>query len=272
MISEKQKNEIQNWLEKHEDKLVSIRIRIGQTQKADTIAILTTHDKWKSHGDIAPTEIKKEDLELHLFSTIEENGYNTHETFLRLYAYDNKNKQFSTIQKTTSIDSTRSEEKIDTSFVESISRIVQPLAQAVLKSNQQLINAHEILTNANSYYQETTLRMIESVIETKEEGLDYQELAMQFKVLFDNHAPQQDQTDYSEALAEKVINAFSTMSGMSSPPPPKTDQAQTNVRTKPSKEEMRAWAQDPMFVMDVAQVFEDLQNQNQQNDSNNPEE
>ena len=265
MILEKQKTEIQQWIDENYDKLCSIRIRIGNSTKAETVSILTINQEYnETKSDHAPTHINKEDFSFHVFSVIDQNGYGSHETYLRLYAYNDKNKQFSTIQKTTKIKDTDQTIYSEGSMVESISRVVQPLAQALLKSNQQLINSHEILTNANSHYQDTSLRMMEAMIETKEEGIDYINLAMQMKVLLDNNQPQEQQSDYSEEMGEKLLNAFGgLMGGMGTTPPPKapetTKNTDTTYRTPPNKEEMKYWAKNPMFVMDVADVFNEMQ-------------
>jgi len=140
------------------------------------------------------------------------------------------------------------------------------LAQALLKSNQQLINAHEILTHANGHYQDTTLRMLEALYETKEEGIDYQNLALQMKVLLDNQ--QAPQEDYNSDLGDKVLSTLNGLMGMGIPAAaqkkPSPGQEQTTEakapRPPPDKEEMKAWVHnDPAFVMSVAEVFDELQ-------------
>lgn len=263
MLNETQKQEISTWLNEHLAKIGSVRIRIGQTTKAETVSVLTTIQDYKGSGDHEPVYVEKEDLLFHMFSIIDDNGYGDIEPYLRIYAYNDLNKQFSTIQKTSKLnDKTQKSTYDDGGIVESISRVVQPLAQALLKSNQQLINSHEILTNANSHYQETSLRMMEAMIETKEEGIDYINLAMQMKVLLDNNQPQEQQHDYAEEMGDKLINAFGGLMGMGQPQQKQESNSKpsgTPPRSKPTKEEMHAWAKDPTFVMDVAQVFDELQ-------------
>ena len=261
MINETQKQEILTWIHDNFEKLCSVRIRIGQSNKAETVALITVDpDLTDTQGQHSPELIDKDDLSFKIFQIIDNNGYGSTETFLRLYGMNNKNKQFTTIQKTCRIQDVQKKQYEETAIVESISRVVQPLAQALLKSNQQLISSHEILTHANSHYQETSLRMMEAMIETKEEGIDYINLAMQMKVLLENN--QQPDQNYSDEMGEKLLNAFGGFMSMQQPQTQtSTGAEETTVREKPTKEEMKAWAQDPAFVMNVADVFNDLQNQ-----------
>jgi hypothetical protein len=262
MISEKQKQEINTWITDNYERLCTVRIRIGQSNKAETVALLTIDEELtETQGQHSPKLIDKEEFSYEIFQIIDQNGYGTTETFLRLYGMNAKNKQFTTIQKTCHVSRSRGEEFTEQSIVESFSRVVQPLAQAILKSNQQLINSHEILTHANSHYQDTSLRMMEAMIETKEEGIDYINLAMQMKVLLENN--QQPDQNYSDEMGDKLLNAFgSFMNIQQKQPKQPNEDEEVNVREKPTKEEMKAWAQDPAFVMNVADVFNDLQNQN----------
>lgn len=274
MMNQQQKQEIRTWIDEHYEKIISIRIRIGQSHKAETVAILTTKDFYETNknSELAAQPIEKENLLDEINQVIDQNGYGDSEPYCRLYALNDQNKQFATIQKTTKLHLNEEKNNHDSSIVESISRVVQPLAQALLKSNQQLINAHEILTHANGHYQDTTLRMLEALYETKEEGIDYQNLALQMKVLLDNQ--QAPTEDYNSDLGDKVLSTLNGLMGMgiaqeapaaaqkkSSPGQEQTTEPKA-PRPPPDKEEMKAWVNgDPGFVMSVAEVFDELQQQ-----------
>lgn len=255
----KTKEAIEKFIERNKDQISLVRVVSGNTTKADTIALYSTDEAYMPNGDHAVVTIDLLDLPLAICDVLDENGYGSIFSYMRLYAYKESGKQFATMQKTCNIE----EEKKETSETQQIAPIVSPLINGMIKLVDQMMKANETLSNSLAHSQDAQLRLMDGILEAKEEGIDYQALALQTQMILENM--QQPADDSDNDMGERLLSVLSMgMGGMGMPQPQPQphahDENDSNTHQTPSKEQMKEWAkQDPSFINRTFEAYKEFQ-------------
>lgn len=254
-------NDIDNFIERNKEKLSYIRIVCGNNTKADTIALLSVDMAYIPSGDHAVKQTTLKTIAEETHDILIENGYGTFSTYMRIYAYDDNGKQYATLQRTCQIQNNQEQSTKET---QQIAPIVAPLMNGIIKMVDQLMSSNEILSNSLAHSQDVQLRLMDSMIEAKEEGIDYQAIAVQTQMLLENmQPPQEDNSD----IGEKLLNVLSMgmAGGMGGMPQP-TEHEEPDPASSPSKEDLKAWARaDPGFIKKTVEAYQEFQTENRSN-------
>ncbi len=255
-MNDKFKEQINKFIERNKDQISLVRVVSGHTTKADTIALYSIDEAYMPNGDHAVVTIDLLDLPIAIFDVLEENGFGSILTYCRLYAYKENGKQFATMQKTCNLDQPK-----ETSDTQQIAPIVSPLINGMIKLVDQMMKANETLSNSLAHSQDAQLRLMDGILEAKEEGIDYQALALQTQMILENM--QQPSEDGDSDMGERLLNVLSMgMGGMGMPQPPPHAEHQTETPQTPTKEQMKTWAkQDPNFINRTFEAYKEFQSE-----------
>jgi len=250
-------NDIDNFIERNKEKLSYIRIVCGNNTKADTIALLSIDMAYIPSGDHAVKQTTLKTIAEETHDILIENGYGTFSTYMRIYAYDENGKQYATLQRTCQIQNNQEQNAKET---QQIAPIVAPLMNGIIKMVDQLMSSNEILSNSLAHSQDVQLRLMDSMIEAKEEGIDYQAIAVQTQMLLENmQPPQEDNSD----IGEKLLNVLSMGMAGGMPVQQPTDHEQPDPASSPSKEDLKAWARaDPGFIKKTVEAYQEFSQEN----------
>ncbi len=234
-----------------------VRVCIGTTPKADTVAIFTIDEGYIPQGDHAGIQVNPENLHERIIETCTDNGFSTLHNFIRLYAYKDTGKQFATLQRTCKLEP---EKEKPYNEQQQIAPIVSPLINGMIKLVDQMMKSQETLSNSLAHSQDAQLRLMDGILEAKEEGIDYQAIALQTQMILENmQAPQES----DNGIGDRLLDVLSMgMGGLGV----HTQPAQTQTETPedmPDKEKLKEWIRkDPSVVKMSVEAFQEVQQEN----------
>ena len=243
-----------------------IRVCIGTTPKADTVAIFTIDEGYIPQGDHAGIEINAEDLHERICETCTDNGYGTFHNYLRIYAYKENGKQFATLQRTTKLNQEEPQQQSE----QQIAPIVSPLINGIVKLLDQMMKANETLSNSLAHSQDAQLRLMDGILEAKEEGIDYQAIALQTQMILENmQAPPEEDNGIGDRLLEVLSMGMGGL-GTGVPPHMQEPTPQQATEGMPNKETLKEWIRrDPSVVKMSVEAFQEVQQENNNPKTNN---
>lgn len=256
-MNEKIKEAIHKFIERNKDQISLVRVVSGNTTKADTIALYSIDEAYMPNGDHAVVTIDLLDIPFAICDVLDENGFGSIFSYMRLYAYKESGKQFATMQKTCNLDQPKENPE-----TQQIAPIVSPLINGMIKLVDQMMKANETLSNSLAHSQDAQLRLMDGILEAKEEGIDYQALALQTQMILENM--QQPTDDNDNDMGERLLSVLSMgMGGMGMPQPQPHAENDSDIPDTPTKEQMKNWAkQDPNFINRTFEAYKEFQSEN----------
>jgi len=251
MMNKQLMKDITHFISKIENKspISLIRVRCGESKDADTISLYTIDGEYIPKGDIGVIEKTIEELPKTIYFDLESNAYGTENSYFRIYAYRADGKQIGTLQRSTPLKD--QEEKQITPIETPIHNLVDGFLQMAQTLQHTMTSTIGTLSDTLAHREELTIRMLESMVEAKEERVEIESIAREALMNASITTTEDSNPMQAEAMAH-LGKIASALGGFGPTPSP---------AGQPTKEQMREWAKDPNFVMNAAQVFQEMQDQ-----------
>ena len=255
----KHRKDIAAWIEGIAEKhtLSLIRVRCGKSASADTVAMFTIDGKYIPKGEHVAIHVSVDDLNECIWDVLQDNEYGTENLYMRLHAHAPSGSGIGSLQR-----SIKATQQVDNQPIDYHGRSLEMLTSALRDMTKNLNAALVTMSDTLAHREELTIRMVEAMIEAKEERVEVESIALQ-SALYSDLA---SSPEASDPMREKAVESFGTLAQAIAGS--MNGHAHNGEKYRPTPEEMKEYVrEDPSYAMGLAKAWSELQQEATQQQS-----